>query len=131
MSKPNLQTLQDQVSGLLLRHRSLLDVLSKHSQANASVNRAVTKAITECGCLELHAKRQPYNSEMDVEQAKERLESHVQGQLCEHCNEVIRTELGRHLFYMSALCNSLNIPLNEVVTEESSKCSTLGIFNLS
>ncbi|MDZ7543163.1 hypothetical protein GNF83_18695, partial [Clostridium perfringens] len=89
---------------LLLRHRSLLDVLSKYGQSDASVNRAVTKAITECGCLEVHAKRQPYKEEMDIQEAKHSMESHVQGHLCENCKDVIRTELGKHIFYMSALC---------------------------
>lgn len=131
MSTPNLQTFQDQVADLLLRHRSLLDVLSKYGQSDASVNRAVTKAITECGCLELHAKRQPYKEEMDLEAAKHSLENHVQGHLCETCTDVVRSELGKHLFYMSALCNLLDIRLEEVVQQESSKCNTLGIFNMS
>lgn len=52
MSTLSLQAFQDQVSELLLRHRSLIDVLSKTGQAGASVNRAVSKAITECGCIE-------------------------------------------------------------------------------
>ncbi|MBR2568938.1 MAG: DUF1573 domain-containing protein [Paenibacillus sp.] len=131
MSTSNLQTFQDQVADLLLRHRSLLDVLSKHGQSEAAVNRAVTKAITECGCLELHAKRQPYETNMDVTQAQQSLKSHIHGQLCENCNDVIRAELGKHLFYTSALCNLLDIQLDEVIKQESSKCSTLGIFNLS
>ncbi|MBN3523777.1 nucleoside triphosphate pyrophosphohydrolase family protein [Paenibacillus apiarius] len=131
MSTPSLQTLQDQVADLLLRHRSLLDILSKYGQSDASVNRAVTKAITECGCLELHATRQPYCADMDVNQAKQSMESHVQGNLCDHCKDVVKSELGKHLFYMSALCNLLDIELNDVVKQESSKCSTLGIFNLS
>ncbi|MBD8500644.1 MULTISPECIES: hypothetical protein [Paenibacillus] len=131
MSTPNLQAFQDQVADLLLRHRSLLDVLSKYGQSDASVNRAVTKAITECGCLELHAKRQPYKEEMNLHEAKHSMESHVKGQLCEHCTEVIRSELGKHLFYMSALCNLLDIQLEDVVKDEAKKCQTLGIFNLS
>ncbi|MCR8846681.1 DUF1573 domain-containing protein [Paenibacillus sp. SC116] len=131
MSTPNLQAFQDQVADLLLRHRSLLDVLSKYGQSDASVNRAVTKAITECGCLELHAKRQPYKEEMNLHEAKDSMESHVKGQLCEHCTEVIRSELGKHLFYMSALCNLLDIQLEDVVKDEAKKCQTLGIFNLS
>lgn len=131
MSAPSLQTFQDQVADLLLRHRSLLDVMSKFGQSDASVNRAITKAITECGCLEVHAKRQPYKAEMDINEAKQTLESHVQGHLCENCKDVVRSELGKHLFYMSALCNHLDINLDEVVEKESSKCNTLGIFNLS
>ncbi|MGM1049701.1 hypothetical protein SAMN05661091_0455 [Paenibacillus uliginis N3/975] len=131
MSAPSLQAFQDQVSELLLRHRSLLDVLSKNGQSNASVNRAVTKAITECGCIELHATKQTFDMGADLEQAKELAGTHVDGHLCENCREAISSELGRNLFYMSAMANLLDIQLDEVVVKESQKCSTLGLFNLS
>lgn len=131
MSATSLQEFQDQVSELLLRHRSLLDVLSKNGQSNASVNRAVTKAVTDCGCIELHATKQIYEPGINLETAKDVVGSHVHGHLCENCKEVISTELGRNLFYMSALCNLLEINMDSVVHEESQKCSTLGLFNMS
>ena len=131
MGTPSLQDFQDQVSELLLRHRSLLDVLSKNGQSSASVNRSVAKAITDCGCIELHATKQPFAPGLNLEEAKETVRTHVQGELCENCREVISTELGRNLFYMSALCNLLDINMDEVVRKESQKCSTLGLFNMS
>ncbi|MBD2844750.1 DUF1573 domain-containing protein [Paenibacillus sp. IB182496] len=131
MSAPTLEQLQHQVSELLLRHRSLLDVLSKYGQTGAAVNRAVTKAVTECGCIELNAKRQEYTEHLELEQAKHSLETHMQGDLCENCKDVLKAELGKNLFYMSSLCNLLNISLDEVVQDESKKCSTLGLFNLT
>lgn len=131
MSAPSLQAFQDQVSELLLRHRSLMDVLSKNGQSSASVNRAVTKAVTECGCIELHATKQSFDVGRDLETAKDLLGTHVDGHLCENCREAVSAELGRSLFYMSALANLLGIRLDEVVDKESQKCSTLGLFNLS
>ncbi|WP_168123602.1 DUF1573 domain-containing protein [Paenibacillus sp. HB172176] len=131
MNAPSLEQFQQQVSELLLRHRSLLDVLSKLGQAGASVNRAVTKAITDCGCIELNARKQQYSAELDLENAKETLQSHLTGSLCENCNEALKTELGRNLFYMTALCNHLHIELDEVIKDEYDKCSTLGLFNLT
>ncbi|MBP2002606.1 NTP pyrophosphatase (non-canonical NTP hydrolase) [Paenibacillus shirakamiensis] len=131
MSTLSLQSFQEQVSELLLRHRSLLDVLSKNGQSNASVNRAVTKAVTECGCIELHATKQTFEDGIDLQQAMESAGKHVRGELCENCKEAISSELGRNLFYMSALCNLLDINMDEVVARESQKCSTLGLFNLS
>ncbi|XEC94679.1 DUF1573 domain-containing protein [Paenibacillus tarimensis] len=131
MSAPTLEQLQQQVSELLLRHRSLLDVMSKLDQTGASVNRAVTKAVTECGCIEINARKQDFPDELELEQAKITLEKHMSGQLCEHCKDVLKAELGKNLFYMSALCNILDISLDEVVTHESKKCSTLGLFNLT
>ncbi|GGG10607.1 DUF1573 domain-containing protein [Paenibacillus aceti] len=131
MSAPSLHSFQDQVSELLLRHRSLLDVMSKMGQTNAAAIRSVTKAITECGCIELHATKQDFEPGMDLEQAKETISKHVQGELCENCRDVITNELGRSLFYMSALCNSLGIEMDEIVERESQKCATLGLFNMS
>lgn len=131
MSAPNLNEFQKQVSELLLRHRSLLDVLSKYQQTNASVNRSVTKSITECGCLEINAHKQEYDAEAGMNESKRFLQTHVTGQLCESCMEHVVTELGRNLFYMSALCNLLEINLDDVVEREAKNCSTLGMFNLS
>lgn len=131
MSAPSLQSFQEQVSELLLRHRSLLDVLSKVGQTNAAAVRSVTKAVTECGCIELHATKQDFIPGMSLEEAKDTIGRHVQGELCENCKDAITNELGRSLFYMSALCNLLDISMDEVVERESRKCSTLGLFNLS
>ncbi|OAB35176.1 DUF1573 domain-containing protein [Paenibacillus glacialis] len=131
MSTVSLQEFQDQISDLLLRHRSLLDVMSKNGQSSASLNRAVAKAITDCGCIELHASKQAFEPESDLASTKEVLGTHVHGHLCENCKEIISTELGRNMFYLSALCNLLDINMDEVVRDESKKCSTLGLFNMS
>ncbi|TJY38893.1 DUF1573 domain-containing protein [Cohnella pontilimi] len=131
MSAPTLQEFQQQVSELLLRHRSLLDVVTKYSQSNASVNRAVAKAITECGCIELNAKNQGFTEAMEIDQARRQSKSHMNGQLCENCKDVVRGEMGKNLFYLSAMCNLLDISLEEVVAKEADKCSTLGFFNLT
>ncbi|WP_438449174.1 DUF1573 domain-containing protein [Gorillibacterium sp. sgz5001074] len=130
MSTLSLKEFQDQVSALLLRHRSMLDVLSKFQQSNAAANRAVVKSITECGCIEVHASKQHYTSEMTLEQAKNQLDTHMDGQVCEHCKEIIASELGKNLFYMASLCNLLDMDMEKVVAQESAKCSTLGLFNI-
>ncbi|QYR22152.1 DUF1573 domain-containing protein [Paenibacillus sp. sptzw28] len=131
MSAPTLEQFQQQVSELLLRHRSLLDVLSKYGQSGASVNRAVAKSVTECGCIELNARKQEFTDEINLEQAKIALHHHINGHLCELCRDAIKNELGRNLFYMSAMCNLLDIQLDDVVAHESGKCNTLGLFNLT
>jgi len=131
MSAQTLGEFQQQVSELLLRHRSVLDVLSKFGQSSASVNRAVAKAVTECGCIEVNARKQSFPDELDLEQVRLKLDSHMHGQVCDNCKDVLKTELGKNLFYLSALCNLLDINLEDVVAEESKKCSTLGIFNFT
>lgn len=130
-STMHLKQFQDQVSELLLRHRSLLDVLSKFQQTNSSVHRATIKAITECGCIEIDAKKQQYPDDLTMEQAKEALVTHLSGELCEQCKEVVSAEIGRNLFYLSSMCNQLDINLDDVLQKESEKCYTLGRFNLS
>lgn len=131
MSAQSLKPFQDHVSNVLIRHRSLLDVMSKFGQTNASVNRAVTKAITECGCIEVEAGKQPYDQELTPAQIRELAETHVKGDLCETCMESVVKELGRNLFYMSALGNLLRVDLDDVLAHETSKMQTLGFFNLS
>jgi hypothetical protein len=131
MGSLSLQEFQNQVSDLLLRHRSLLDVMSKNGQSSASLNRAVVKAVTDCGCIEIHAAQQTFKPELDLTSSMNNVRTHVSGHLCENCKEIISTELGRNMFYMSALCNLLEINMDDVVTEESKKCSTLGLFNMS
>lgn len=131
MSEQGLKPFQDQVSEVLIRHRSLLDVMSKFGQTNAAVNRAVTKAITECGCIEVDAGKQPYDQVLTPAQIRELAKTHVKGDLCETCTENVMKELGRNLFYMSALGNLLRINLDDVLEQESDKMQTLGFFNLS
>ena len=128
---PSLDQFQDQVSQLLLRHRSVLDIMSKLNQTSAAVNRSVTKAITDCGCIELNASKQPFNELQSLDGSQSTINNHLSGQLCEHCKEFVESSLGRNLFYLTALCNQLNLDLADVVATESTKCSTLGLFNLT
>lgn len=131
MSTLTIRQFQEQVSELLLRHRSLLDVLSKSQQSNASVNRAVVKAITECGCITLNATKQQYSDDLSLEEAKKLLQTHINGRLCEHCTEAVMDEIGTNLFYLSSLCNLLDLDLESIVDKEFKKCSTLGLFKLT
>lgn len=131
MSGLTLTQFQEQVSDLLLRHRSLLDVLSKSQQSSASVNRTVIKSVTECGCISLQANKQPFPDELTLESAKALIQTHINGNLCENCIDAITVQLGKHLFYLSAMCNLLSLDLDDVLVKESQKCSTLGLFNLS
>lgn len=125
-----LDSFQNQVSSLLLRHRSFLDVTSKLQESNARVNRALMKAVTECGCLEVHATRQTFPEDTKSTEWQAQVNTHLHEQLCEHCLDVVKDEMGKNLFYLGALCNLLDISLTDVVNKESDKLSTLGIFNL-
>ncbi|PTX58147.1 hypothetical protein C8P63_11821 [Melghirimyces profundicolus] len=130
METNRLQTFQQQVSDLLLRHRSVLDVSSKFQESNSRVNRALMKAVTDCGCINIRAGRQPFQGEVPLNEIKGSVKSHLTGHLCDHCMDVLKAEMGKNLFYLTAMCNLLDIELDDVVQQESDKLSTLGVFNL-
>ncbi|MCR1898712.1 DUF1573 domain-containing protein [Irregularibacter muris] len=121
---------QDTVSQLLIKHKSILDVLTKQQESSTRVNRAIVKAVTSCGCVEIHAIKQEIGDEISMENIHEALNNHVKGQLCEQCREVVEQELGNHLFYIAALCNSLDLNLLDIILKEKKKINTLGIYNM-
>jgi hypothetical protein len=125
------EVFQQAVGDYLIRHRSILDVLSKLQEANARVNRAVAKAVTNCGCLAIAASRQPASDQMSLEEYRQQTQTHVKGELCEHCREIIESELGSNLFYLTALCEVMHLNLSDVLEKEKKRLNTLGVFNLS
>ncbi|MGI6605134.1 MAG: DUF1573 domain-containing protein [Firmicutes bacterium] len=122
---------QEAVGRYLLRHRSILDVLSKVQEASGRTNRAVVKSVTICGCMEIRAQRQrvPVNGSLD--EALNFLSTHLEGELCEVCREQVQEEIGNLLFYTVALCNLLDINLSDVLLKEQERLFTLGPFRLS
>ncbi len=122
---------QNTVSELLIRHQSILDVLSKLQEASARINRAVTKAVTNCGCLKVKAERKGIPENISISQLKEYLDSHLDGKLCTNCQEIVESEIGRALFYLAALCNHLDLNLYDVFIKEHKKLSTLRFFNFT
>jgi hypothetical protein len=122
---------QETVGEYLVRHRSILDVMAKLQEANARTNRAVTKAVTSCGCVKITAERQQLPADITLEQMKEHMQNHLNGRLCEHCREVVETELGNTLFYLAGLANSLDLNLYDILLKEHKKLSALGVFNFA
>lgn len=120
---------QNSVNNSLLRHRSILDILSKFGESQARASRAICKAITNCGCIEVHAKKQCITCEENSLDELGCLNSHIEGQLCENCREVIERELGNNLFYFTSLCNTLDLNLFDILLKEYDKMQTLGKFN--
>lgn len=122
---------QAAVDEYLIRHRSILDVMTKFQEASARVNRAVAKTVTECGCVEVKAVRQPIPPQTNYSDLKKYMSSHLSGEPCEHCKEVLAKELGHNLFYMTALCNLIGIKINDIMRQECKNVTTLGVFHLS
>ncbi len=122
---------QNTVSDLLMRHHSILDVLSKLLDASARTNRATVKSVTGCGCLRIEAKKKQIPPDVSLLELKAYFESHLRGELCSNCRENIESEIGKTLFYLTALCNLLDLNLYDVFLKEHKKCSTLRVFNLT
>ena len=77
---------QNCVNDSLIRHKSILDILTKYSESTSKVNRSVAKAVTQCGCINISAQKQhipqePSDSEVDLNNY---LTSHLNGNLCDH-----------------------------------------------
>jgi hypothetical protein len=120
---------QNDVSESLLRHKSILDILTKYTESSCRINRAVAKAVTNCGCIEINAKKQCLpNDDNSLEDLSNCLKTHLDGCLCDNCREVIEREIGNNLFYLTSLCNALDINLYDVLLKESDKMNTLGKF---
>lgn len=115
----------------LIRHRSILDILTKYQEATARVNRAFAKAVTECGCIEVKAGRQQVPADIPFRDLRQYMSSHVSGEPCDHCKEVLATELGHSLFYMAALCNLAGVKFHDVMRQECQNVKTLGVYHLS
>lgn len=129
--EPLTENFQNTVKSLLIRHQSVLDILTKGQEASARVNRAVVKSVTSCGCLAIDAHKKPLPDNATVYDLKGLLDSNVQGNLCDNCRETIESEMGKQLFYIAALANTLDISLGEVFEREMKKLSTLRIFNMT
>lgn len=122
---------QNCVNESLLRHKSILDITTKHSDAHARVNRAVVKAVTDCGCISINAKKQycPLEDEdEDITKINKCLKSHVSGKLCNSCRDVLERELGNELFYITSLCDVLGLNLYDILIKEYNTMQTLGKY---
>lgn len=122
---------QNAVNDSLIRHKSILDILTKFQESNGRTNRAVAKSITSCGCINVAAKKQQMpedNDDINIESLKDCLQTHIDGKLCDNCREVIEREIGNNLFYLTSLCNILDLNLYDVLIKEYDKINTLGKY---
>ncbi|MDA8346634.1 MAG: DUF1573 domain-containing protein [Thermaerobacter sp.] len=122
---------QETVGECLIRHKNVLDTVSKLQESVARVNRAVAKAVTDCGCITVHAEKHPIPEGISLEQLRTFLDSGVRGQLCDNCREVLETEIGQTLFYMTGVLNTVDMNLYDCLLKEQQRISALGIFNFS
>jgi hypothetical protein len=122
---------QNSVNESLLRHRSILDIMTKLQESEARINRAIAKTVTNCGCMQVDANKQQIPALTDdIEELKHHLKTHVSGSFCENCREVLEREIGNHMFYIASLCNLLDLNLYDVLLKEYDRIDTLGKFSM-
>jgi hypothetical protein len=131
MAEIEQQTFQDTVDEYLIRHRSILDVQSKLSEAAARINRAIAKSVTSCGCVTIQAGRQRFPTEMTIAEVREVVQTHLSGTLCDRCREVLETEIGSALFYLAAASSLFGLDLDAILRKEHARVATLGVFHLT
>ena len=125
-----LEDFQNVVNELLMRNRSVLDVLSKIQTSSGRVNRAVIKSVTHCGCIQIDGRKQTFPGEASMKNLGSLVSTQVKGELCPECRSTIEKEIGGELFYLAALCNTLGISLYDVVLSEKETLGTLGSYSL-
>ena len=118
------------VAELLVRNKSILDQITKFQDSNGRVNRGIIKAVTQCGCVKIHAKKQvmPVDAEFDEIQAN--MKTHLEGKLCDNCRDLIEKDIGRNLFYLASICNTLDLNLYDILLKELERIKMLGKYNL-
>lgn len=122
---------QNCVSDSLVRHKSILDSITKYTESSARVNRSIAKAVTNCGCININAKKQNIpDEEYSIEEFKNCMKSHINGELCDSCRGIIEKEIGNNIFYLTSLCNQLDLNLFDIVIKEYNNINTLGKFSL-
>lgn len=122
---------QKTVSLHLIRHRSVLDVMTKYQDACSRVNRALAKSVTTCGCLQIKAGKQALPADASLAEMSEYVKTHLEGHLCPNCTEVIEEEMGKSLFFMAAICTLTGIDLHELIRKENDRITTLGVYSLT
>ena len=124
---------QDAVQHGLVRHRSILDVTSKFHEAGVRVSRALVKSVTTCGCVRINAQKNqiPEDTPVSMEELRQYMDDHLDGELCSNCKEVVEEEVGRLLFYTAALANLLDINIYDILIKENKKLAALGLYHLS
>ncbi len=120
------------VENVLIRHRSVLDVISKLQECSAKVKPGpMVKSVTTCGCLQINAQKQGLPQETSFLRWKEYMETHLSGAICPRCQEILETEIGQTMFYIAALCSLLDLDLEDVMRKERERLNVLGPYSLA
>ncbi len=127
-----LDVFQDFIKDILIRNKSILDQTTKLQDACTHLCRNISKSATTCGCISIHAKKQPYPTieELSIDDLKSLMKTHIEGQLCPNCEELLEKEMGRVLFYLAAIANTFDLSLSDILEHEKKHTELLGKYSL-
>ena len=117
------------VQELLVRNKSILDSVTKFQESNSRINRAIIKAVTQCGCISINAKKQVFPDDATFEEVRDSMDSHLEGKLCENCKDTVEKEIGRNLFYLASISNNLDLNMYDMIIKELERIKLLGKYN--
>lgn len=118
------------VGELLGRNKSILDLITKFQDSNGRINRGIVKAVTQCGCVKINAEKQNYPIGADFDEVQKLMKTHIEGELCENCRDIIEKDIGRDLFFLASICNTLDLNLYDIIIKELDRIRMLGKYNL-
>jgi NAD(P)H-nitrite reductase large subunit len=121
---------KNSVSDSLIRHRSIIDIMTKFNESSARVSRALAKSVTTCGCISVSAHKQKLPDDVSLNDISSLLSYQIDGELCGNCKEIIEEEIGTNLYYLAALCDSLDISLFDIIIKKYDRLQTLGKFTM-
>lgn len=121
---------QNSVCNSLLRHKSILDIITKLQESQARINRAIAKSATSCGCIKINAEKQKIPNNYSIKEIQDLFDTQVDGKLCNKCKEKLEKEMGNNLFYIASLCNTLDLNLYDILIKEYNEITTLGKYSL-
>lgn len=121
---------QDTVQDLLVTNKSILDSLTKFQESNSRINRSIIKAVTQCGCIKVNARKQVFPEDGTFEEVRDSMNNHLEGKLCDNCRDAIEKEIGRNLFYLASISNNLDLNMYDMIIKELERIKLLGKYNL-
>ncbi|HZK26214.1 MAG TPA: DUF1573 domain-containing protein [Thermoclostridium sp.] len=126
-----LDELQYTSQDLLIRNKSILDSSTKMVDSSARISRTLAKAATQCGCIRICAEKQEIPSLTEgLEEMRSHMQAHIEGALCDNCRDLLEKDIGRNLFYLSAICNTLDLNLYDIIIKELKRLKLLGKYSL-
>lgn len=110
-------------------NKSILDQMAKLNEYACKLNKSITTASTQCGCIQIYASKHSYDNLNDLS-SQNKAPKDCYGILCNECTEHVEKYMGSLLYYLASLCNTLDLNLYDVFLKELEKIYLLRQYNL-